>query len=176
MAGPQEIHQDSRPQYAFSYGVKDSLSGDDKSQHETRDGDVVKGQYSLVEADGTRRVVDYTADPINGFNAVVSKQGLAVAPVAAVAAPAIVKTIAPAPIAIAAAPLPVVKSISHAPIAYAAAAPAIYSSYAAPSLYASHVAPSLYSTHALAQPIVERSYWGASPYAAAHNNVLLSQW
>lgn len=32
-------------------------------------------QYSLVEPDGSRRTVDYTADPINGFNAVVTKSG-----------------------------------------------------------------------------------------------------
>lgn len=31
------------------------------------------GQYSLVEPDGSVRTVDYTADPIHGFNAVVSK-------------------------------------------------------------------------------------------------------
>lgn len=29
---------------------------------ETRDGDVVSGQYSLVEPDGAIRVVTYTAD------------------------------------------------------------------------------------------------------------------
>lgn len=28
------------------------------------------GQYSLVEPDGSIRTVDYTADPVNGFNAV----------------------------------------------------------------------------------------------------------
>lgn len=28
------------------------------------------GQYSLVEPDGSIRTVDYTADPIHGFNAV----------------------------------------------------------------------------------------------------------
>uniref|UniRef100_A0A182SWI3 Uncharacterized protein n=1 Tax=Anopheles maculatus TaxID=74869 RepID=A0A182SWI3_9DIPT len=61
------------PKYAFNYGVADHSTGDVKSQHETRDGDVVKGQYSLVEPDGSVRTVDYTADPINGFNAVVSK-------------------------------------------------------------------------------------------------------
>ena len=44
-----------------------------KHQHETRDGDVVKGQYSLVEPDGSIRTVDYTADKHNGFNAVVHK-------------------------------------------------------------------------------------------------------
>lgn len=44
-----------------------------KSQHETRDGDVVKGQYTVVEPDGSIRTVDYTADKHNGFNAVVHK-------------------------------------------------------------------------------------------------------
>lgn len=67
---------DSRPQYTFAYDVRDSLTGDDKRQEEKRDGDLVKGQYSLVEPDGTRRIVDYTADDASGFNAIVSKQRL----------------------------------------------------------------------------------------------------
>lgn len=33
------------------------------------------GQYSLVEPDGSIRTVDYTADSIHGFNAVVTKSG-----------------------------------------------------------------------------------------------------
>ncbi|CAD7080734.1 unnamed protein product [Hermetia illucens] len=61
------------PKYEFKYGVNDFHTGDVKSQHETRDGDVVKGQYSLVEPDGSIRTVDYTADKHNGFNAVVHK-------------------------------------------------------------------------------------------------------
>lgn len=61
------------PKYQFKYGVKDFHTGDVKSQHETRDGDVVKGQYSLVEPDGSIRTVDYTADKHSGFNAVVHK-------------------------------------------------------------------------------------------------------
>ncbi|CAG2063666.1 unnamed protein product [Timema podura] len=59
--------------YSFSYGVNDALTGDSKSQHESRDGDVVKGSYSLVEPDGSTRTVKYIADPVNGFNAVVHK-------------------------------------------------------------------------------------------------------
>ncbi|XP_011300629.1 cuticle protein 7-like [Fopius arisanus] len=66
--------------YSFNYGVNDPHTGDVKSQHEERDGDVVKGSYSLNEPDGTIRVVDYTADPHNGFNAVVKKIGHAVHP------------------------------------------------------------------------------------------------
>ncbi|XP_039502222.1 trichohyalin [Drosophila santomea] len=67
---------DSRPQYSFAYDVRDSLTGDDKRQEEKRDGDLVKGQYSLIEPDGTRRIVEYTADDVSGFNAIVSKQRL----------------------------------------------------------------------------------------------------
>jgi len=85
---------------SYSYAVADPLTGDNKEQHESRDGDVVTGSYSLVEADGSRRIVDYTADPINGFNAVVHKE-------AAVHAPAPVAYAAPA---------------AYAPAAYAAPA------------------------------------------------------
>ncbi|KAJ8982764.1 hypothetical protein NQ317_018176 [Molorchus minor] len=82
---------DPHPQYNYAYDIQDSLTGDVKSQHEVRDGDVVQGSYSLIDADGTRRIVEYTADPVNGFNAVVHRQGLAqkvvAAPVAKYAAP-----------------------------------------------------------------------------------------
>lgn len=61
------------PHYSFEYGVHDTHTGDIKTQHETREGDVVKGQYSLVEPDGSVRTVEYTADAHNGFNAVVTK-------------------------------------------------------------------------------------------------------
>ncbi|KAJ8709172.1 hypothetical protein PYW07_008998 [Mythimna separata] len=82
----------AHPQYSFAYDVQDGLTGDSKSQHESRDGDVVQGSYSVVDPDGTKRTVDYTADPQNGFNAVVRKEALGqvakvVAPVAKVVAP-----------------------------------------------------------------------------------------
>ncbi|PSN37955.1 hypothetical protein C0J52_10444 [Blattella germanica] len=70
----------AHPHYNFDYAVHDPHTGDQKSQWEARDGDVVKGQYSLVEPDGTVRVVDYTADDHNGFNAIVTKHGHAVHP------------------------------------------------------------------------------------------------
>ncbi|KAG8237001.1 hypothetical protein J437_LFUL017417 [Ladona fulva] len=65
------------PKYQFSYGVNDPHTGDIKNQHEERDGDFVKGSYSLHEPDGTVRIVDYTADKFNGFNAKVYKSGVA---------------------------------------------------------------------------------------------------
>ncbi|CAG9138477.1 unnamed protein product [Plutella xylostella] len=73
------------PKYAFNYGVKDPHTGDIKSQQEERDGDVVKGSYSLVEPDGSTRTVSYAADDHNGFNAVVHKTGHAVHPAPVVA-------------------------------------------------------------------------------------------
>ncbi|KAG8229060.1 hypothetical protein J437_LFUL005693 [Ladona fulva] len=79
-------HYDPNPQYTFAYGVSDALTGDHKRQHETRSGDVVYGTYSLVEPDGLVRTVNYAADPINGFNAVVRREPVVIAPQPAVAA------------------------------------------------------------------------------------------
>ncbi|KAL9699924.1 hypothetical protein quinque_003365 [Culex quinquefasciatus] len=59
------------PNYKYEYGVKDYLTGDQKSQWETREGDVVRGEYTLLQPDGTHRVVRYTADDKNGFEAEV---------------------------------------------------------------------------------------------------------
>ena len=58
---------------SFSYGVSDPNTGDIKDQHEKRVGDSVVGKYSLVEADGTKRIVEYSSHPHTGFNAVVRK-------------------------------------------------------------------------------------------------------
>ncbi|XP_048507681.1 larval cuticle protein A2B-like [Athalia rosae] len=103
---------DPNPQYSYSYDVHDSLTGDAKSQQETRNGDVVEGSYSLVEADGSRRVVHYTADPHNGFNAVVEKEPATHGPVVAkyAAAPVVAKYAA----------APVVAKYAAAPLHYAA--------------------------------------------------------
>nr|XP_023019615.1 cuticle protein 19-like [Leptinotarsa decemlineata] len=70
----------AHPKYEFNYGVQDGHTGDHKSQHEQRDGDVVKGYYTVAEPDGTLRTVHYTADDHNGFNAVVEKSGHPVHP------------------------------------------------------------------------------------------------
>ncbi|KAJ3632979.1 hypothetical protein MTP99_009957 [Tenebrio molitor] len=94
--GAHAVDYYSHPKYAFKYGVSDPHTGDVKSQQESRDGDVVKGQYSLVEPDGTIRTVDYVADPVNGFNAVVSKSAPSIhLPPVKHVAPAIVKQVAP---------------------------------------------------------------------------------
>ncbi|TMW47218.1 hypothetical protein DOY81_007707 [Sarcophaga bullata] len=68
-------HDDSHAKYEFSYGVKDPKTGDIKSQEEARDGDKVKGSYTLKEADGSTRHVEYTSDKHDGFKAVVHNLG-----------------------------------------------------------------------------------------------------
>ncbi|XP_044731021.1 larval cuticle protein A3A-like [Chrysoperla carnea] len=168
-----DAEYDPNPQYSYSYGISDALTGDHKSQTESRSGDVVQGQYSLVEPDGSQRTVDYTADPINGFNAVVSKSSPAVAVKAAVAAPVAAYAAAPAiakvhapTLAYSAAPAlsyaaaPAIAKV-HAPAVAYSAAPAL--SYAAAPAYARLAAPAYAAAPAL-------SYAAAAPalrYAAA---------
>ncbi|EDW67049.1 larval cuticle protein A2B [Drosophila virilis] len=139
---------DPHPQYTYGYDVKDAISGDSKTQVETRDGDLVQGQYSLNDADGYRRIVDYTADSINGFNAVVRREPLVAAVAAApvVAAPAPVVRAAP----VVAAPAPVVHA---APFAYAAA-PAPIVKAAAPLVAAG---PAFVKTQ-FASPLISYAY------------------
>ncbi|XP_022178313.1 cuticle protein 8-like [Myzus persicae] len=75
-AQAQEEHEGQHEpvHYSFHYDVHDPHTGDVKSQHETRTGDVVTGFYTLVEPDGTIRTVKYTADKHHGFNAVVDRK------------------------------------------------------------------------------------------------------
>lgn len=103
---------DPHPQYSYAYDVQDSITGDFKSQQETRDGDLVQGRYSLLEADGSTRIVDYTADDQNGFNAIVRKESGHHQ--VALAAPAIAK-LAPAT----AFPSHTIAKIGQEPIGYA---------------------------------------------------------
>ncbi|KAL3279974.1 hypothetical protein HHI36_017479 [Cryptolaemus montrouzieri] len=119
---------DPNPQYTYGYDVQDALTGDSKSQHESRNGDSVQGQYSVVDPDGTLRTVDYTADPINGFNAVVNKQPLQAKVAVAKVAAAPVAYAAPVAKVAYAAPVAKVAYAAQAPLAYAAA-PAITKLY-----------------------------------------------
>ncbi|CAH0402382.1 unnamed protein product [Chilo suppressalis] len=151
---------DPLPQYRFGYDVADSLTGDYKSQTEQRDGDLVQGSYSLVDPDGTRRTVDYSADSVNGFNAVVRKEPLVAAAPVVAAAPAVVPArIAAAPVAaapvVAAAPAVLPARVAAAPVVaarYTAAVPAAYSAYAA------YPAPLAYTAYSAA--------YAAAPFAA----------
>lgn len=148
---------------SFSYGVHDPHTGDVKSQHETRHGDSVVGQYSLVDPDGTKRTVDYAADDHNGFNAVVRKDPLFhAAPVVAHAAPVVAHA---APLAYAAHASPLSYG-AHAvgPLAHAAyAAPLAHAAYAAPL---AHAAPLAYAAPGYGAHGYGAHGYGAHGYAA----------
>ena len=76
--GGAGIHGDYHhhyPSYKFEYGVNDPHTHDHKSQWEKRDGDKVVGEYTLDEADGTKRIVSYHADGKTGFHAEVKRVG-----------------------------------------------------------------------------------------------------
>ena len=70
-----EHKEEEKPaNYEFKYEVHDEHTGDIKRQSETASNGAVKGQYSLIDADGYRRVVEYTADDHHGFQAVVKRE------------------------------------------------------------------------------------------------------
>lgn len=71
----QDAHH-APAEYKFTYSVHDDHTGDIKSQQEERHGDKVVGQYTLVDADGYRRVVDYSSDKHSGFLAHVHREPL----------------------------------------------------------------------------------------------------
>uniref|UniRef100_A0A182JIH3 Cuticular protein RR family n=1 Tax=Anopheles atroparvus TaxID=41427 RepID=A0A182JIH3_ANOAO len=65
---------DPNPSYQFGFDVKDDEFTNYQNRKETRDGNVIKGSYSVVDSDGFIRTVTYTADPKEGFKAEVSRQ------------------------------------------------------------------------------------------------------
>lgn len=132
--------------YDFSYSVHDSQSGDVKEQQESRDGDVVHGSYSLVQPDGVQRIVEYTADEHQGFNANVRYEGAPTkvaysAPTAKVAyAAPIAKVAYAAPVAKLAYAAPIAKVAYAAPFAKFAyaAAPVAHVAYSSPAISYNH--------------------------------------
>lgn len=70
-----EEHYEHYPKYKFEYGVHDPHTKDHKAAWEHRDGDHTKGGYTLDEADGTHRVVDYHVEGKSGWNAHVKRIG-----------------------------------------------------------------------------------------------------
>ncbi|CAB3243187.1 unnamed protein product [Arctia plantaginis] len=70
----EETPDNGKSSYSFSYGVSDGRTGDIKTVWESRDGDTVKGHYSVVEPDGSTRTVKYAAGPNTGFQAIVNTE------------------------------------------------------------------------------------------------------
>ncbi|CAH1980034.1 unnamed protein product [Acanthoscelides obtectus] len=65
----KDHHHDKNVYYKFEYEVNDQKTHDVKHHKEERKGDVVEGEYSLLEEDGNVRTVKYYADWKNGFHA-----------------------------------------------------------------------------------------------------------
>ncbi|CAD1472495.1 unnamed protein product, partial [Heterotrigona itama] len=67
-----------RPQpYSFQYEVYDPPSGNDYSQRESSDGNVVQGEYRVLLPDSRTQIVKYMADDANGYTADVQYEGQA---------------------------------------------------------------------------------------------------
>lgn len=116
------------------------------------------GSYSLVEPDGSLRTVIYTADPLNGFNAVVEKTPLVHKAAIAPALP--VPHAFPAPaVPIAAPALPVAHAFP-APLPHAFPAAPLPHAFPAPG-FAAPIAPAFpaqafplhYASRALVPPV-----------------------
>ncbi|XP_030372328.1 uncharacterized protein LOC115622514 [Scaptodrosophila lebanonensis] len=75
--GGSRVDYVGRPEYSFAYGVEDGKTRVLQNRKETRNGDEVRGVYSVVDPDGTLRVVKYTADDVHGFQAEVITNGVA---------------------------------------------------------------------------------------------------
>ncbi|XP_063709049.1 cuticle protein 7-like [Culicoides brevitarsis] len=128
-AGIHELHLDEEhhapAEYTFEYAVHDDHTGDIKSQKETRHGDQVEGHYTLIDADGHRRVVHYTADKHNGFQAKVEREYVG----AHYEAPKHVKYVAPAPVHKVYESAPVYTKYEAAPVYTKVEAAPVYKSY-----------------------------------------------
>lgn len=147
--------------YDFNYEVHDTHTGDIKRQYEVAKDGNIQGEYSLVEPDGIhRRVVSYTANDHEGFNAKVHREawnghGPAPAHITKVIQPAtITKVIQPAVHAYSA---PVHSYPSHT--SYVAPS---HTSYVAPS-HTSYVAPS-HTTYSVP------SHQSSHQYQSSHNS------
>jgi len=174
------------PKYDFNYGVSDPYTGDHKSHVESRDGDVVRGQYRLIDSDGTERVVTYTADDYNGFQATVEKRPLALAAVPAAHGGAAVYSSVPTAVShqqvvkSEGPSVPVVRErvhtapvVAHVPAPYVAPAPAAYvapapapAPYVAPAPVVVAKAAPVYTPRAHAAPSYGLRLTPASTYRA----------
>ncbi|XP_070494770.1 cuticle protein 21 [Chironomus tepperi] len=70
----REEDYDPSPSYQFGFDVKDDEFTNYQNRKESRDGNVIKGSYSVVDSDGFIRTVTYTADPKEGFKAEVVRE------------------------------------------------------------------------------------------------------
>jgi hypothetical protein len=146
--------QDSYGNYKFGYD--ESHAQGRSGRHEERNGHVVRGSYSLADADGRDRTVHYVADA-SGFRATIHTNE-----------PGVDASRDPAAVLInkegyAAAPEPEQVAVAAAPVAYRPAAPVAYG----PAPAAPHPAAPVYATKSYAEPAPAPAYESAPVHEAA---------
>ncbi|XP_014356412.2 cuticle protein [Papilio machaon] len=146
--------------YEFQYNVQDTHSGDVKQQHEARAGDALQGSYSLLQPDGLTRTVDYSADAVHGFNAIVRYEGHPTPAHAQLAYAPVAKVAYAAPVAKLAYSAPVAK-LAYSPVA-SYAAPVTKLAYSPVASYAAPVAKVAYTA-----PLSQVSF--SSPAISYHH-------
>jgi len=88
------VEHEEPANYQFEYSVHDDHTGDIKEQHETAKDGAIEGYYTLIDADGYKRIVHYTADDHHGFNAEVRREPIEGHKVVKAAAPVVQKYVA----------------------------------------------------------------------------------
>ncbi|XP_070499695.1 cuticle protein 8-like [Chironomus tepperi] len=107
----KQVAHEAPANYEFNYEVHDAHTGDIKRQQEVAKDGAISGQYSLIDADGYRRVVSYTADDHHGFQANVQREPVDHKIVAQ--APVVTKVYQPATISKVYQPAPVFENHGH---------------------------------------------------------------
>jgi Insect cuticle protein len=150
------VEHEEPANYDFEYAVKDEHTGDIKEQHESAKDGAISGYYTLVDADGYRRIVHYTADDHHGFNAEVRREPIEGYKAVKTVQQPIVKKIVAQPI--------VHKYVEAAPQYYSAPVPKYYEAPAhqyysapAPVKVEKYVAP-VVATKVVAAPAKYHSY------------------
>jgi Insect cuticle protein len=150
------VEHEEPANYDFEYAVKDEHTGDIKEQHESAKDGAISGFYTLIDADGFRRIVHYTADDHQGFVADVKREQ-----VEGYKAPVAVKKVVAAP---------VVHKYVAAPVVHKYVAPVV-EKYEAPVQhheYYQHQAP--VEIKKFVAPVVAKVVEAPAKYHSYENN------
>jgi hypothetical protein len=156
--------------YDFEYAVHDDHTGDIKEQHESAKNGAVEGYYTLVDADGYKRIVHYTADHKNGFNAEVRREPVEGHKVVKNVQPVVVKKVVAQPaIAVHKYTAPVASYYSApAPVVEKYVAPVVEKYVAAPVVHKYVAAPVVQKY--VAAPVVQKYVAAPVEKVASHDS------
>ncbi len=126
------------PSYSYAYSVADETSGDSKTKEETMSNGAISGSYSVADPDGRLRLVTYTADKENGFQATVTYNGEAGPPAIPFDPPA--------------APTVVTRAHTATHAVHAVAAPTLVAAAPAATVVRTAAPEAIHAVHNVAQP------------------------